>query len=473
MKNRPFSTILAVGLLGLTLTACAMPSAQTNPTTAPNVSATEVLAQPTAAPLLIPTAASQIETQPTSGTIGLSDIVGITAEGAIVPAQDASLLFGVQGTVGQVLVKEGDKVEAGQVLAVLVTDALDLQVSQAQASLAGAQAQLASLTENPRETSLAAAQAQLQSAETQLAQLKAGPKPQDLANARAGLAAAQANLETQRNNLSAQKTRAESAVEQAANQLRNAQDEYSRIYWQNRELEKLPGPLPESAKNAEEAAARAVANAEENLRQAQVALDNARLAEKSGTEAATQQVAQAQAGLDKLLAGATPEQLAAAEAAVAQARAQVDQITNPSTASQRAAREASVAQATAALESAKYNRSQAELKAPFAGLIADVNIDVGDPSSSAGAAAIRLIDASQLSAEVNVSDVDIAKVSVGQSVRLTIQSLPDKTFIGKVSYIAPAATVTGNVRSYTVRISIDDQSGLLAGMRARASIETK
>jgi HlyD family secretion protein len=131
-----------------------------------------------------------------------------------------------------------------------------------------------------------------------------------------------------------------------------------------------------------------------------------------------------------------------------------------------------VGQSQAALQSAQYNRSQAELKAPFAGVVADVAIDVGDPSSSAGTAAIRLIDASALSAEVDISDVDIAGVKVGQKATLLVQSLPNTAFSGKVAYIAPAATVTGNVRSYKVRITIDDQAGLLAGMRVRATLES-
>ncbi|MEI7771677.1 MAG: efflux RND transporter periplasmic adaptor subunit [Chloroflexales bacterium] len=466
MKSRQFATVLGVGLLGLA--ACAAPAASPSPTAIPTISAAQAPA-PTAAPAL-PAVAPTTQAEPGAGPVSLSSALGVTAEGAVMPAQDASLLFGIQGTVGKVLVHEGDKVAAGQVLAVLTTDALDLQVAQASASLAGAQAQLAGLDEGPRAAAVAAVKAQVHSAESQLAQLKVGPKPQDIASARAGLQAGQANLETQRNSLSAAKTRAESAVEQAANMLRGAQDKYSTIYWQNRKLESLPGDLPQSLKDSEAAAQRAVSDAEESLRQAQVAAENARLAEQTGSQAAEQQVAQAQAALDKLLAGTTPEQIAAAESQLAQARSQLDSVTNPTTAAQRAQRDAAVAQAQAAFDLARYNRSQAELKAPFAGLVADVNIDAGDPSSSAGAAAIRLIDVSALTAEVDVSDVDIAGVQVGQAASLFVQSLPAVTFSGKVAYIAPAATVNGNVRTYKVRIAIDDQGKLLSGMRVRATL---
>lgn len=464
MKFRRFVIILGISLIGLT--ACAAPAASTNSTTAvPTIRIPTAAAEATVAP-----EGSVGDVQPTSAPISLSSVLGVTAEGAIVPAQDASLLFGVQGTVGQVLVREGDAVTEGQVLAILKTDALDLQVAQAAAALAGAQAQLAALNEGSRAAAIAAAQAQVRSAETQLSQLRAGPKTQDLEMARAALAAAQANLLTQRNNLSAAKARADSAVEQAANALRSAQDRYSTIYWQNRERENAPGGLTQAMRDNESEAERGVVNAEEGLRQAQIAAENARLAEQTGIQASEQQVAQQQASLDKLLAGATIEQIAAAEFQLAQARSQLDNVKNPATAAQRDQREAAVAQSQAALDSAKYNRSQAELKAPFAGLIADVTIDVGDPSSSAGSAAIRLIDTSSLSAEIDISDVDIAGVRVGQRVELIVQSLPTTVFTGKVSYIAPAATVTGNVRSYSVRVTIDQQEGLLAGMRVRATI---
>lgn len=468
MKSRYIRNILTAGTLSLVISACATPAAQTTPTNAPAVPLATVAPLATAAPTAA--AGSTDLTQPATGATSLG---GIMSDGEIVAAQDASLLFVTQGTVKEVLVKEGDLVTAGQVLATLETRALDLQVAQAEAGLAGAKAQLASLDEGPRSADLAAAQAQVAAVQAQLTQLKAGAKAQDIASVRAGLDAAQANLQAQRNGLSAAKVRAQSALEQAANMLRNAQDSYSQVYWQNRQTEKQrPGvELPQAAKDAEEAALRGVANAEEGLRQAQLAVDNAVQTEQTGIRAAEQQVAQQQAMVDKILLPPTPDQIAGLESQLAAARSQVDRLKNPTTASTRAQRAAAIAQATAALDSAKYNRSLAELKAPFAGTVAQINIDVGDPSSSAGASAIRLLDISRLTAEINVSDVDIARIKIGQQASIVIQSLPDTPFTGRVEYIAPAATVSGNVRSYLVRLAIDNQTGLLTGMRVRAYIE--
>jgi len=50
---------------------------------------------------------------------------------------------------------------------------------------------------------------------------------------------------------------------------------------------------------------------------------------------------------------------------------------------------------------------------------------------------------------------------------------PGKVYKGKVSYIAPTATTTGSIRTYLVRVTLDDQEGLLAGMSARVDIIAK
>lgn len=132
---------------------------------------------------------------------------------------------------------------------------------------------------------------------------------------------------------------------------------------------------------------------------------------------------------------------------------------------------AGIAQAEAALEGARINRERAELVAPYDGVIAAVNIDPGDPSS-VGGPAIQIVDMSKLKVDANISDIDIAKVQVGQKVEVYVDALPEKVFTGKVTYIAPTATVTGNIRTYVVRIELDDQSNLRDGMSVRVEIIT-
>lgn len=89
----------------------------------------------------------------------------VVAEGRVVPVKGAALSFSVAGTVAQVLVKVGERVEAGQVLARLDTKPLELQLAQADANLAAAQARYAQLKRGPSAQDLAAAQQALKSAE--------------------------------------------------------------------------------------------------------------------------------------------------------------------------------------------------------------------------------------------------------------------------------------------------------------------
>jgi HlyD family secretion protein len=119
--------------------------------------------------------------------------------------------------------------------------------------------------------------------------------------------------------------------------------------------------------------------------------------------------------------------------------------------------------------SAKLDRANAELHAPFDGAIAEVNIDPGDPSAIAGQAPIRIVDISTLHIDVTVNDVDIGRVSQGQAVKVIADAAPAKVYAGTVSSSAPAATTTGSVSSYLVNVALASQAGLRPGMSVRVA----
>jgi hypothetical protein len=89
----------------------------------------------------------------------------VSATGAIEPAGEIALFFRGAGRVGEVLVAQGDAVTAGQVLARLETDDLDLSLAQAETALVISQAQLEKLQTAADETDLAAAEAAVASAQ--------------------------------------------------------------------------------------------------------------------------------------------------------------------------------------------------------------------------------------------------------------------------------------------------------------------
>jgi HlyD family secretion protein len=106
-------------------------------------------------------------------------------------------------------------------------------------------------------------------------------------------------------------------------------------------------------------------------------------------------------------------------------------------------------------------------------VVAQINVDPGDPSTTVGQPAIKVVDISALHLDAQISDIDIGKISVGQAAEVQADAQPGKVYKGKVSYIAPTATTTGAIRTYLVRVTLDEQEGLLAGMSARVDLATK
>ena len=192
---------------------------------------------------------------------------------------------------------------------------------------------------------------------------------------------------------------------------------------------------------------------------------------------------QSQAALNKIAVPADQDAVAAAQANLALAQANLANLQPDPRPSDKArvaanvlaanagaaAAEANVAQAQAALQQAQLSRAYAEIHAPYAGLIAQVNVDPFDASTTVGQPAIRLLDLSKLRVEVQISDADIARVHVGQALQVRADAL-DQVYNGKVSYIAPEATSNSATRSYLVRIDLDQQDGLRSGMQVTVDI---
>ncbi|NTU79178.1 MAG: HlyD family efflux transporter periplasmic adaptor subunit [Chloroflexales bacterium] len=456
------------------------------------------------------------------GTLSAS----VSGSGAVAAATSRALSFPVEGTVSEVLVSVGDSVTAGQPLARISTTELELALQQAQANLksaeagvaaasgegataeelAAAQSQLASAKAQYTQTvhgdvtaaELASAKAQLVSAQAALDALLDGPAVADLASAQASVTQAELTLQSERASLSAAKTKAESQVTTAANSLRDAQDSYATIYWQNRQLEKAPGELSQSAKDEEAAAQRAVSSAEESLRQAQLALEQAGQDEVIGIQQAESElasaksdletlqdgatdaeiasarasVASAQANLSALQEGASAEEITIAQASVEQAQISLNELTAPGSAATIASAEASLAQAQVAVTEAQLDLENATITAPFDGVVSAVAVSVGD---TAGAdATISVLDPTKLYVELSLSESDVADVAVGQSVELVFDALPDAAITGTVTSVAPMATVSSNVATYPARVSFDpgDQP-IKVGMTASGTIITE
>ena len=108
----------------------------------------------------------------------------------------------------------------------------------------------------------------------------------------------------------------------------------------------------------------------------------------------------------------------------------------------------------------------AQIRAPFSGVVSEVNVNLGEPVMP-GTPVITLIDDREYRLEVDVDEVDIARVKEGQLVESTLDALPGEVVTGRVERIAPTATDVGGVVTYRVRVALDPTpSPLRAGMTA-------
>ena len=112
----------------------------------------------------------------------------------------------------------------------------------------------------------------------------------------------------------------------------------------------------------------------------------------------------------------------------------------------------------------------ARLSAPFAGTITQVDSKVGDLVTT-GKQAFQIDDLSHLLVDVDISEVDINQVQIGQTVILTFDALPGQEFTGRVSEIASfGLSVSGSV-NFTVTVDIQDPSAdIKPGMTAAANV---
>jgi HlyD family secretion protein len=181
-------------------------------------------------------------------------------------------------------------------------------------------------------------------------------------------------------------------------------------------------------------------------------------------------LAQAQANLttaqhnwDRVKTGSNPADQAILVAQLADAQRAYDRIKNGPNPDDVAAAQARVAADKAGLD-------QADLKAPFAGTITVVNSKSGDIVSP-GTPAFQIDDLSRLFVNIDISEVDIAKVALDQPVTLTIDALPGKDFNGKVNDIALVGKNTGGTVNFTVTVEITDKTAeIKPGMTAGANI---
>lgn len=385
----------------------------------------------------------------------------VQVDARVVPVQYADLSFTRAGVLERLLVKEGDKVEAGALLARLNAAQQQVAVASAQAALQKAQAKLTELQAGARPQEIEQGQAALSAAQARYQRLAQAGLPGNIKAAEAALAGSQATLAKVLEGASEQqRIAAQADLSTATATLKQAQSAYNLVKWRND-----VGALPESARLEQATAAWEAANARfEDLQK------GATTADISGASA---EVRRSQAQLDELKTG-MPSDLAAAAADVRASQAQLDLLLAGARAEEVAAAEADVASATAALQQALVTLADSEIHAPFAGQIAVINARTGEQVTP-GTPAIRLADLTAWQIETeDLTELDVVGITPGKQITLTFDAIPDLEMGGTVRYVRPIGGDRRGDIVYTVVVDPAQQDArLLWNMTAVVAFDGK
>src|SRR5215467_15065748 len=133
------------------------------------------------------------------------------------------------------------------------------------------------------------------------------------------------------------------------------------------------------------------------------------------------------------------------------------------------AQESRIMQERAAVDNAKYDLSKVRIESPIDGIVTRRNIQEGETAmigtmNNAGTVLLTLADMSIIQAEVEVDETNIPNVKIGQTAKITIDAIPDKSFKGHVTEIgnspiqaASGTNSTTQATNFKVVVVLDDK----------------
>jgi RND family efflux transporter MFP subunit len=427
------------------------------------------------------------ETVLETATVTQGDL-SITADGTgvLAASSEVELAFDASGTLMELLVAVGDRVEAGDVLGWIDdTDArnavveAELTVLQAQEALEEA-ADLAALEHAVAEAELQVAQkeADLEAAKTDLEQVTDWtPDETEVEIATANLAIAQADYQVtvaKANMVDEQTTSVRISLEEAIRNLEEAQANYANAMDAARDWER-------NIDSQRESAAEALQKAQDNLAVAQANYNlNTIDTSTADVQSARVKVLNAQQTLDDLTAEPEQQEITAAQLAVQELEVAVQQAKLDLADAQDALAEAG----TTAQDEAELNLEQAQLKlqlaqetldgtqlvAPISGTVTEIDAMVGEKVSST---VLVLADLETPVIQFWVEESDLNNVAVGNRVNIVFEALPDLTYSGEITSIDPVLVTVSNttaVQAWAEIQTADHAVDLLGDMNAEVEI---
>ncbi|HEX2696461.1 MAG TPA: efflux RND transporter periplasmic adaptor subunit [Anaerolineales bacterium] len=167
---------------------------------------------------------------------------------------------------------------------------------------------------------------------------------------------------------------------------------------------------------------------------------------------------------------ADPETIADADADLALKKAQLDDAQRAFDRLKGGPNSADLAAAQAKVDAAQATLNMGRILAPFNGTVTQAEPLAGD-QVTAGELAFRVDDLSSLLVDVQVSEVDINSVQVGQPVTLTFDAILDKEYHGEVVEVAQAGDVSSGAVNFTVTVKLTDADAQVKpGMTAAVNV---
>jgi len=126
--------------------------------------------------------------------------------------------------------------------------------------------------------------------------------------------------------------------------------------------------------------------------------------------------------------------------------------------------------ARARLDSAIKDRDALKIISPIGGVVVDLNVEVGDRLSKGDQVAV-IADLDLMEVVINVDELEIAKLQLGQQVQVSVDALPNDVFNGIVSDISLEGTAKDGITTYPVTVKVNNpKQSIRSGMTASASI---
>jgi HlyD family secretion protein len=178
----------------------------------------------------------------------------------------------------------------------------------------------------------------------------------------------------------------------------------------------------------------------------------------------------AQYNLNYLLGTANPDDIAQADAQIVVAEAQLEDAQREWDRLKNGPDPADISAAQARIAAIQATLDMQTIHAPFSGTITEVDIKPGDQASP-GLVAFRLDDLTHLLVDVQISEVDINRISPGQTVAMSFDAIADKGYKGQVSQVAPVGTLVQGAVNFDVTIELTDANqAVLPAMTAAVNI---